>query len=84
MHGFEPSHEDFAVPALGDLLPSRSTIAERLPKEDSPDGLGQDLRGRALGCMAEALRLNQQPEAARAALAMQTMLCEAERELPAK
>jgi hypothetical protein len=45
-------------------------IAERLPEGAYPDGLGRDLRGRALGGLADALRLDEQLEAARATLAM--------------
>jgi hypothetical protein len=44
--------------------------AERLPEGSYPDGLGHDLRGRALGALAGALRLDEQLEAARATLAM--------------
>lgn len=45
-------------------------IAERLPEGAYPDGLGHDLRGRALGALADALRLDEQLEASRATLAM--------------
>jgi hypothetical protein len=43
-------------------------IAERLPEAAYPPGLTHDLVARALGSLAEALRLAHQPDAARAAL----------------
>jgi hypothetical protein len=43
-------------------------IAERLPAAAYPAGLDHDLRGRALGCLADALRLDDQLDAARRTL----------------